>query len=90
MIDNKLTNKAKHNHSAEVTSNGAMGNKRFWNTIKLFLRSEDLLHSYHIDITLVLKYNLITDPIKMVEDANECYINIVKMQLDKHKLNECK
>ena len=78
MIYNKLTNTAKNNHSAEVTSNGAMVNKRFWNAVKLFLRSEDLLHS--IDITLILKYNLRTDPIKMVEDANECYINIVKMQ----------
>ena len=41
----KRRKRRKNNYFSKITSNAAMGNKHFWNTLKPFLTFKGLLHN---------------------------------------------
>ena len=47
-ICKNLNKKTKKNYFSKITSNGVMGNKQFWNTVKPFLTSKGFLHNEDI------------------------------------------
>ena len=53
-----------------------MGNKTFWNTVKLFLTSKSFLHNE--DIALHIGDKTVTDCNELAKEFNEYYINIVQ------------
>ena len=55
-----------------MTSNGVMGNKQFWNTVKPFLTSKDFLHNE--DIALHTGDKTVTDCNEVAKEFNEYYI----------------
>ena len=53
-----------------------MGNKQFWNTVKLFLTSKGFLHNE--DIALHIGDKTVRDCNELAKEFNEYYINIVQ------------
>ena len=48
-ICKNLSKKTKKNYFSKINSNGVMGNKLLWNTVKPFLMSKGFLHYKAID-----------------------------------------
>ena len=65
----------KQNYFSENISNGVMGNKQFWNTVKPFLVSKGFLHNE--DIALHISDKTVADSNELVKEFNKHYINIV-------------
>ena len=55
----------KQNYFSENISNGVMGNKQFWNTVKPFLVSKGFLHKE--DIALYISDKTVTDSNELVK-----------------------
>ena len=75
-ICKNLNEKMRQNYFSEVTWNGMMGNKQFWNTVNPFLTSKGFLHNE--DIALHIGDKIVTDCNKLVDEFDEYYINIVQ------------
>ena len=71
-----LRKKAIKKHLKEVTSNGIMENKSFWNTVKPFITNKSTLSNN----TIMLKKDdsVVTKEKEIVEIFNNHYINIVE------------
>ena len=54
-ICKNLDKKTKKNYFSKVDSNGVMGNKQFWKTVKHFLTSKGFLHNEDIAFILVIR-----------------------------------
>ena len=75
-ICKNLNEKTKKNYFSKITSNGVMGNKQFWNTVKPFLIAKGLLHNR--DIVLHVGDKTVTDCNESAKEFNDYYINIVQ------------
>ena len=75
-ICKNLNKKTKKNYFSKITSNGVMGHKQFWNTVKPFLTSKGFLHNE--DIALHIGDKSVTDCNELAKEFNEYYINIVQ------------
>ena len=53
-----------------------MSNRKFWNTVKLFLTSKVFLHNYNISINI--NGNIVEDEQKLTKEFNSYYLNIAK------------
>ena len=71
-----LNKKTKKNYFSKITSNGVIGNKQFWNTVKPFLTYKGFPHNE--DIALHIGDKTVTDCNELVKEFNEYYINIVQ------------
>ena len=49
-IYKNLNKKTKKNYFSKINSNGVMGNKQFWNTVKPFLTCKGFLHDEDIAV----------------------------------------
>ena len=73
-IYKNLNKKTKKNYFSKITSNGVMGNKQFWKTVKPFLTSKGFL--YNEDIAyLHIGDKTVTDCNELAKEFNEYYIN---------------
>ena len=70
-----LNKKREKNYFSKITSNGVVGNKLFWHTVKSFLTSKGFLHSD--DMTLHIGDKTVTDYNELAKAFNN-YINIVQ------------
>ena len=75
-ICKNLNKKIKRNYFSKITSNGVMGNKQFWNTVKPFLTSKGFLHNE--DIALHIGDKTVTNCNEFAKEFYEYYINIVQ------------
>ena len=75
-ICKNLNKKTKKNYVSKIASNGVMGNKQFWNTVKLFLMSKGFLHNE--DIALHIGDKTVIDYNELAKEFNEYFINIVQ------------
>ena len=73
-ICKNLNKKTKKNYFSKITSNGVIGNKQFWNTVKPFVTSKGFLHNE--DIALHIGDKTVTDCNELAKEFNEYYINI--------------
>ena len=80
-ICKNLNKKTKKNYFPKVTSNGVMGNKQFWNTVKPFLTSKGFLHNE--DMALYIGDKTVTGCNELAKEFNEHYINIVQNRTGK-------
>ena len=77
IICKNLNKKTKKNYFCKITSNGVMGYKQFWNTVKPFLTaSKGFLHNE--DIALRIGDKIVTGCNELVKEFNEYYINILQ------------
>ena len=75
-ICKNLYEKSKNNYFSKIISNGILGNKQFWNTVKPFLTSKGFLHNE--DIALHIGDKTVTGCNELANEFNEYYMNIVK------------
>ena len=60
-------------------ADGVMSNRKFWNTVKSFLKSTGFLHNDNILIDI--NDNVVEDEPKLRKEFNSHYINIAKTAL---------
>ena len=60
----------------QITSNGFMSNKAFWDLVKPFLSNKGVLAG--TDISLIKDDKIVTDDLDLCEIFNDYYINIVE------------
>ena len=72
---NSLNKKAKKDYFEKAMADGVMSNRKFWNTVKLFLTSKRFLHNDNNSIDT--NGNIVEDQQKLKE-FNSYYINIAK------------
>ena len=66
--------KAEKNYVKKATSDGVMSNRKFWNTVKSFLRSKGFSHNDNISINI--NGNVVKNEQKLTKEFNSYYINI--------------
>ena len=71
-----LRKKAIKKHFNEITKNGIVESKDFWNTVKPFITNKSGLTNS--DIAIIYNNEIITDENKLTEIFNEEYINVVE------------
>ena len=74
-----LRNKAIKTHFHNITQNGVVENKDFWNTAKPFITNRS--GKLKSDITIIHNEEIIRDEQKLVEIFNNEYINIVEKSI---------
>ena len=72
----KFEEKAIKTHFHNITQNGVVENKDFWNTVKPFITNKS--GKLKSDITIIHNEEIIRDEQKLVEIFNNEYINIVE------------